>query len=355
VAVVVDSAEFDGTGVSQGRTVTAVVHLAGADAHNYVLTSRSTTATANIWAKPVLGGFTADGRTYDGTTTATVHPAPLAGVVADDDVQLLVGDAFFDTKDVGSQKPVTASLRLVGADASNYVLEAVAGTAYADITPATVTGGFKVADKQWDGTTAATITERSLSGAVAGDDVRLVGGTAGFASPAVGTAKQVSGSGFELAGTDAGNYVLASDRLTTTASITPLYSGKGFFAPVDMTPAGSGTRVFNTVKGGQTVPLKFELFDARTGVEQTSLGALGADATQQAAAFKVTTVSCTATPASEDPVELTTTGGTSVRYDTAGGQYVQNWKTPTALGCYSVAVTAVDGTRVGAAYFKILK
>jgi hypothetical protein len=57
-----------------------------------------------------------------------------------------------------------------------------------------------------------------------------------------------------------------------------------------------------------------------------------------------------------DGVETTTTGGTSLRFDTTGDQFVQNWKTPTQLGCYSVTLKAKDGgTTAGPAYFKITK
>ena len=47
---------------------------------------------------------------------------------------------------------------------------------------ATVTGSITANNKIYDGTTAATIATRALSGALAGDDVSLSGGTASFAS-----------------------------------------------------------------------------------------------------------------------------------------------------------------------------
>ena len=47
------------------------------------------------------------------------------------------------------------------------------------------------------------------------------------------------------------------------------------------------------------------------------------------------------------------TGGTVLRYDTTGGQFVYNWKTPSTAGkCYRVTMTTQDnGTLV--AFFKL--
>src|SRR5262249_50741216 len=64
-----------------------------------------------------------------------------------------------------------------------------------------------------------TITGRSLTGVVGSDAVSLSGGSATFADAGAGTGKTVTGTGFTLGGADAGNYVLASTTLTTTADI----------------------------------------------------------------------------------------------------------------------------------------
>lgn len=83
----------------------------------------------------------------------------------------------------------------------------------------TVTG-VSVSDKEYDGGTAAVITEPgTLNGAVEGDDVSVVAGTAAFADKNVGS-KAVTFSGFTLSGTGAGNYNLASQPADTTAMIT---------------------------------------------------------------------------------------------------------------------------------------
>src|SRR6185369_12697657 len=123
-------------------------------------------------------------------------------------------------KNVGTAKPVNVSgITVSGADAANYSANSTAGTT-ADITAASVTVIVTADNKIYDGTSAATISTRSLNGVLGTDDVSLSGGTASFATKTVGTAKTVSVSGLSLSGSDAGNYQLASSTSTTTADIT---------------------------------------------------------------------------------------------------------------------------------------
>ena len=142
-------------------------------------------------------------------------------------------------------------------------------------------------------------------------------------------------------GTTVGGHTLtatATDASGNEATETRDYSVaawtlKGFYSPVDI------NGVWNTVKNGSTVPLKFELFAGTT--ELTSTGAVQG--------FKVDGVSCPGSQATTDDVELTTTGGTSLRYDTTGGQFIQNWQTPKKVGaCYAVTMTALDGSTISA-------
>jgi hypothetical protein len=81
--------------------------------------------------------------------------------------------------------------------------------------------GFAVANKVYDGTTAATITSLgTLSWAAPGDDVTLdtSGASASFTNPNVGNGRVAIGTGYTLTGADAGNYVLTQP--STIANIT---------------------------------------------------------------------------------------------------------------------------------------
>ena len=230
----------------------------------------------------------------------------------------------------------THYINVSGLSNGNYNISYATGTARGEltVTPRPITGSFTAADKVWDGTTAATVTGRSLTGVLGNDDVSLTGGTAKFADANVGASKTVTLTGATLSGDAAFNYELSSVN-TTTASILA-WTTKGFYQPVDM------NGVYNTVKGGSTVPLKFELFAGDT--ELTDTGSITSLQSQK--------VTCAGT-ALEDAIEATATGGTSLRYDTTGGQFVYNWQTPKAAGsCYKVTVTADDGTPISA-FFKL--
>jgi hypothetical protein len=130
----------------------------------------------------------------------------------------------------------------------------------------------------------------------------------------------------------------ATDHAGRTASIVRRYTVlawtlRGFTAPVDM------GGVWNSVKNGATVPLKFEVFAG--GTELTDTAAV--------AGFAVKGVACPGASSVTDDIELTTTGGTVLRYDAVGGQFIQNWQTPKKPGaCYAVTMTTADGSAITA-------
>ncbi|UZX04997.1 hypothetical protein F8G81_22145 [Arthrobacter sp. CDRTa11] len=139
--------------------------------------------------------------------------------------------------------------------------------------------------------------------------------------------------------TKVGNHVLtatATDLAGNTATATQRYSVlawtlKGFYQPVDM------NGVLNTVKGGSTVPAKFEVFAGDTEITDPSN-----------MAFSMARITCSlALP--QDDIETTATGSTSLRYDATAGQFVYNWKTPTGAGtCYQLTMRTPDGSSISA-------
>ncbi len=216
------TASFADKNAGIGKTVSGTgFTLSGTAAGNYSLASSSLSTTANITPKALTGSFTASNKTYDGTRAATVAGTSLPGVIQGDAVSLEVANTLFDTKNVGTGKDVTGDLSLSGTGAGNYTVNA-SHTAKANITAKAIRANFTADNKTYDGSTGATITGSSLvtSDIVSNDDVSLnrVGASASFADKNVGTGKTVTGTGFVLTGTDAGNYSLSMN--TTTADIT---------------------------------------------------------------------------------------------------------------------------------------
>uniref|UniRef100_UPI00164FAF52 YDG domain-containing protein n=1 Tax=Pontibacter beigongshangensis TaxID=2574733 RepID=UPI00164FAF52 len=82
-----------------------------------------------------------------------------------------------------------------------------------------LTPTITVADKTYDGTALATITERSLANTVDTDEVSLgTSGTATFVDSDAGEGKTVTITGLSLSGASAANYSLASTVATATAT-----------------------------------------------------------------------------------------------------------------------------------------
>ena len=134
---------------------------------------------------------------------------------------------------------------------------------------------------------------------------------------------------------------IAAGEYRSFALVGPPWTLKGFFPPVDSTPAGSAP-IWNTVKGGSTVPLKFQVFEGTTPLTKPDV------ITQP---LHGTGVACNGRTAAN--IELQPSGGTRLRYDAGSRQFIFNWKTPNNPGaCYLVAVSA-DTMPPLTAYFKL--
>jgi hypothetical protein len=138
----------------------------------------------------------------------------------------------------------------------------------------------------------------------------------------------------------------AGNTNSDTASYTVLaWTLKGFYQPVDMDTL---TKVMvNIVKGGSTVPLKFEIFAGPTELTATTYGTPSAPV----GIFSAKKVACDSSD-TPDEIEVYTTGGTVFRYDGTSGQYIYNWQVPKGAGiCYDTTFTAADGSML-TAHFK---
>jgi len=180
--------------------------------------------TLTVNRKPVtITGLSASNKVYDGTTTVMLNgTAVVSGLVGADVVTVVAGTAAFVNKTVANNKAVTFSgYSLTGADAGNYSLSAQPASVTANITAKSVTiTGLSAANKQYDGTTTATVTGTTIiSGKISTDTVTVSTGTAVFANATVGNNKTVTFSGYSLSGADASNYTLSAQPANVTANI----------------------------------------------------------------------------------------------------------------------------------------
>ncbi len=405
VGVQVDSASFDTASAGSPKTVTVHISLTGSSAGDYDLANTAPTTTAGITPRALTASITADGKEYDGNASAlanSVH-VTLDRVVGLDDVTASVVSASFDSPEAGN-RTVTATLALTGADRDNYALTSSTATANSTIDPKALTASITAEDKDYDGTTAATV-HGTLQGVVGTDNVAASPYDAVFEDANAGTGKTVTAQ-LQLTGAKAGDYTLHAGPYGTTATIRPLtltvtassasvtkgspvpaitpsyagwLTGEGpsvlITAPTcstTYTPASdvgtyptscSGLVAHNYVpsyvNGSVTVTYPFNGFfqpvDNLPAVNRVKAGSaipvkfsLGGN--QGLDIFRAgsptsATVSCGAN--APDDIEATVTaGGSSLTYDATANQYVYVWKTDSkwAGTCRQLVIVFKDGT-----------
>jgi hypothetical protein len=160
-------------------------------------------------------------------------------------------------------------------------------------------------------------------------------------TPAAGTVLSVGSQTLNVvfSPTETTNYNTQSKSVTFSVLAWTI---TGFYQPI--TPYAGATVIWNTIKGGSTVPVKFNIYAGT--VQRTDVGAVVGQS------ITLYSVNC-ATPGVDDAIDyVVNTGSTALRYDSTGGQFIQNWQTPKlANQCYLVRMAAQDGSKLEA-YFK---
>ena len=154
-------------------------------------------------------------KVYDSNTIATV-------TLSDDRV---AGDVFsagysatFNTKNVGTDKPVSVfGIAISGSDAGNYIANTATSTT-ADITQRDLTVAAGGVHKVYDGTTSATVT--LTTDKYLGDTVNAAYTGASFVDKNVANGIAVNVAGISISGADAPNYNLTNTTAATAADIT---------------------------------------------------------------------------------------------------------------------------------------
>ena len=328
---------YDNKNVGTAKTLTpAGVVSDGNGGNNYAVTLAINTAGI-ITARSLTVTASGIDKVYDGTTTATVTVSD--NRIAGDVFTAIYSSASFSNKNVGANKTVTVSgVAISGAEAGNYALSSTTASTTASITARPLTVTAVTDSKIYDGTVASNKVPLISGGTslAGGDTAALV---EAFDTPQVGTGKTLKPTALVNDGYGGNNYAVT--LVNDVTGVIGAWSLKGFYQPVAMS---SGAIVYNTIKGGSTVPLKFNIYAGMGGAEQTTTSAVQS--------FVLQLISCT--PGIDDPVDesFTTTGGTALRYDSTAGQFIQNWQSPKVAGkCYAVTMTAQDSSTV-TAYFK---
>lgn len=151
------TADFNNKNVGTAKPVTTAFVLSGATASRYTL-NQPTGLTADVTAIPAtISGISAEDKTFDGSTTATLAgTAVLNGIISGDDVTLnsTAVIAEFAEEGPGENIPVTVTgYTIEGADVANYTLAQPTGLTASIID---------------DGLTDQTITFNPLSNVVYG-------------------------------------------------------------------------------------------------------------------------------------------------------------------------------------------
>jgi hypothetical protein len=275
------------------------------------------------------------------TVAPTVDAAVLTGSTGSNGWYTSAVTASFlghdDTSGVAGDNPKTVSTGLTQGETT------LMSPAFSDVAGNTTAAGEKSAKVKVD---SIAPTVALVSGPAAGESYYFGSVPA---APTCSASDYTSGIDGDCTvtgyGAGVGEHTVTAtvkDLAGNTSTVTRTYTVKawttyGFYKPVDM------GGVFNRVKGGSTVPLKFELFAGPTELTDTSV----------VESFNAKMISCDSS-ADVDDLEFVTTGGTSLRYDTTAGQFVQNWKVPTQTGCYRAIMTADDGSTISA-LFRVIK
>ncbi|MBH2067593.1 MAG: filamentous hemagglutinin N-terminal domain-containing protein [Burkholderiales bacterium] len=228
---------FDDKNVASGKAVTVTGGAlsdgtGGGLASNYTV-GVSLASTASITPKALtVTGMSVSAKAYDGNTKASLTGGTLNGLVVGETVNFSGQAGVFADQNAGTGKSVTVTgITLSNAAnlASNYSVANptnVTGT----ITAKTLTWtNLAVGNKEYDGSTTASINKGSITGYVSGEGL-ISGSTAAFADKNAGNGKTVTvhttlnnGSGGGLAS----NYTLADTSVTaniTKATISAVTS-----------------------------------------------------------------------------------------------------------------------------------
>ncbi|WP_186893220.1 YDG domain-containing protein [Acetobacterium malicum] len=230
VVVATATATYADKKVGENKNITMTYSLDGKDADNYQAPAGDTTQKSAITPLQLtLSGVApsvATTKEYDGTaaTNITAQDVTVNNAINGEDVKVTTTATYAD-KHVGPAKPVTLTYNLDGKDADNYLAPTGDTTQKSTITPLQLTLSDAVPSvattKEYDGTTATTITDQTVTVNKVSSDDLFATATATYADEKVGSDKPVTLT-YSLSGEDADNYLAPAGDTTQKSAITPL-------------------------------------------------------------------------------------------------------------------------------------
>lgn len=197
------------------------IYITGPYVQNYIYDTSATTI-GDILRAPLTITAIPKSKIYDNTisTTAIYN---LNGVFENDHVTV-TGDASFNDKNAGNNKPVTMTNFILHGDSSpNYYIQEIdlVKNGIANVYPAKLIPSIgSISNKTYDGSLNTTGTI-DLSGAFS-NNVVSANGTFSFRTPDVSNNIRVDVSNIYLIGEDTSNYELLFNDLSGTSNIVPL-------------------------------------------------------------------------------------------------------------------------------------
>lgn len=209
--------------IAEGLTATVPIIISTA---NYSAISTTLTISTVNKTTLALSGVSISDKEYDGTAVSPT--GTLVFTDAGNNSVEISNPVYMYTGTGGT----TYSSKIAPTDAGSYTLtisvpssnSTYIGSTALNFTisrKALTVTGLSAADKEYDGTSAVTVSgTAALSGAVSGDNITLAGSpTFSFVDSAIQSNKVISMSGqYSISGTDSANYTLTQPSLT--ASIT---------------------------------------------------------------------------------------------------------------------------------------
>lgn len=246
-------------------------NLQGTAMANYSL-QQPASVPANITAKAVTYvGVSVEDKNYDGTTQSTPVGGTLNGIIAGDDVQIVMGNATFADKNANTGIAVTFSdFALEGNDATNYTLEQPSASTGSILVRTLIVSADDEQEKIY-GASDPVLTYTSTPALFGADEftgalARETGETAGTYSILAGTLS--AGSNYSIELTEA-VFSIHPKALTLTGVIAnnKVYDGMADAAVSSGTPDGiinnddvtiqQGSAAFSTSHAGENIDILF--------------------------------------------------------------------------------------------------